>query len=198
MSASITTPKLFVCLAVLGMLVSPLMAAVPNESAVTTKIPTSVPAKDSKPSIVETDSVLDVSIQRGHLIGQIVDGNGHPLIQTKIRLLSQDETQAVETFSDTDGSFRVPIQKSGIYAIYCNGQTMTVRAWNENVAPPKTRNSLLFVNQPTTRAQGGFMSSVSNRMTPILTNPIYIGAVVATAIAIPVTLEAIDDEEDGS
>lgn len=192
----ITTRKLLVSFAVVGMLVSPIHAASPTATSIKPPVPS--PAESAVPKLGKQKSLLDVAIQHGHLVGQIVNANGQPLAMTKFRLLARDQALTVESQTDATGGFRVPVTKSGVYAVACEGQTTALRAWNANIAPPKARESLLIVTRPTERGQGQFMANMGNRLTPLLQNPIYIGAAVAAAIAIPVTLEAMDDDEDGS
>ena len=192
------TKNLLAGFALAGVLTSPLHAAgpVPRKPAAQEA---SAPSQSIVSNLQQKKPILDVALQNDSLIGQFVDANGQPLGLHQFYVASKDQTKVLRGQTDQNGRFRVPIEKAGVYAIACEGVSITVRAWRPTMAPPKAQDGVLCVLDATARGQGGFMAGVGNRITPLLKNPIYIGAAVAAAIAIPVTLEAMDDdEEDGS
>jgi hypothetical protein len=174
--------KLLSCFAITGLLTSPLGAA-----------------QSEVEDAPKPPRVLDVSLRQGRLVGQFVNANGQAMSQQPFRITAIDQSVSLSSLTDKEGRFDVRLKDAGVYAITSADQSLLVRAWNPKLAPPTTKPGVLcVVDDDVQRGQSGFMARVGNRLTPVLTKPIYIGAIAATAIAIPVALDAADDDEDGS
>jgi len=193
--------QVLLCLAGLGMLVSPILGASPINNETT------------KPK------VLDVRLtEAGKLVGQIVNSSGVAKADAQV-VLTSGVKSLVATKSDKLGRFMLPVPKSGVYRVAIADQAFTVRAWQSKVAPPNAKLGMLCIADDTiVRGQcagcgeytacepgcgvgacGAVASSGSSccgRAMALLTNPVVFGLGVATAIALPIALD--DDDDDDS
>lgn len=130
--------RFFACVAAAGMLASPVWAA--------------SPAKAQKQN---QSMVFDVKLGDGALLGQVVSATGKPESNSEVTLVSK--TDAVGT-ANTDqlGRFRIPVERPGVYRVTVSDRAFTIRAWNNDVAPPAAKDGLLCVTtQDTVRGQYG-------------------------------------------
>ena len=162
------------CIAAMAMMASPLVAAErDNERA-------------------KAEQVFDVTISKqGKLTGQVLSNSGQPRVKTTVVAMAKDQVIA-KTQTDVRGVFQLPVNKPGVYQIALADRSFTVRAWNADLAPPATRDALLCVTQdgPTVRGQLG------NDLRCLLTNPIFIGLGVAAAVAVPIVIDEVDDDDE--
>jgi hypothetical protein len=131
-------------------------------------------------------NVRDIELQNGVLVGQMMTITGQPAGEAPALLVDRHGDRR-EIRTDKDGNFRVAKLRGGAYVVHVGDGVVPVRLWAEGTAPPAAQESLLMLNSTTTvRGQGGGLVG-------LLSNPWFIAAAVAAAIAIPIALD-----DDGS
>jgi hypothetical protein len=125
-------------------------------------------------------AVVDVALADGGVLhGQVVDLQGTGVTGVPVSVKDKDRSVAAAT-TTADGRFSVQGLKGGVYQVAAGqGQGQGIfRLWTAKAAPPSAKNNAIVYTQLGTG--GGFKM--------LLTNPIFIAGVVATAIAVPVAL----------
>jgi hypothetical protein len=131
------------------------------------------------------DARLD---EQGTLTGRWLDDGHRPLANRPVALQQAGRLVAA-TRTDGDGVFRLLRVRGGVYQVVLGGASATVRVWTAAAAPPAAARELVLVAPapPVVRGQ--------QPLAAVLTNPLFIGVVVAAAVAIPL---AIYENDDGS
>ena len=129
-----------------------------------------------RPSILG-DIRLDV---QGALRGKMVNGQGHALTDQPLRLL-RDGKLLGETRTDSQGDFVFEELQGGVYQVQVDQAMVTCRVWTRNAAPPVAREQLLLVDAPE-------LARGQQPIGQIFTNPLFLGLLVAAAIAIPISI----------
>jgi hypothetical protein len=129
----------------------------------------------------EAPVVTDVKLQEGVvLVGFAVDDQGAPMAGIPVSLRSNGQELAVGV-TNPDGIFAFRGVHQGIYQVASGKSVGTFRVWTVETAPPAAQQAaLVVVTDGVVRGQ--------SRMGSILTNPLVIGAGIATAIAVPVAV----------
>lgn len=129
----------------------------------------------------EAPVVTDVKLQEGAiLVGVTVDDQGARLAGTPVSLRSSGEELAVGA-TNPDGIFAFRGVHQGIYQVASGKSVGTFRVWTVETAPPAAQQAaMVVVTDGVVRGQ--------TRMGTVLTNPLVIGAGIATAIAVPVAV----------
>ena len=133
-------------------------------------------ADDSRPAILG-DVRLDSA---GTLRGKVVDGQGQPQRDQRLRLYRAGELLG-ELRTNPEGDFAFPRLRGGVYQLQLREVMVTCRVWTRAAAPPIAREQLLLVDAPEI-ARG------QQPIGEIFTNPLFLGLLVAAAIAIPVAV----------
>ena len=150
-------------------------------------------------------AIQDVMLHEGGaLVGQVRSADGAALASTHLKLRQAEQVVAT-TVTDANGNFRFIGVEGGMYTIESRQGMGMYRVWAPNTAPPVARPAATLIegNQvavqgpaggPLTRGQSG------NRYGWFhwLTNPWVLTGLIATAIAVPVALNNIDDDDSGS
>jgi hypothetical protein len=136
--------------------------------------------------------VTDVALADGGLLrGQVINPqSGAGAANLPVTLRVQDQIVATAT-TDAAGRFAVQRLRGGVHQIIAGENQAVYRFWSPGTAPPSAQVKAIVYMQPATTSQpnvpvtytdgeGGFKM--------LLVNPIVIGAVVATAIAVPIAL----------
>jgi hypothetical protein len=118
--------------------------------------------------------------ETGVLNGQLIDITGQPIANKVIEIRHRNKVVARST-TDVDGEFHLDVGKTGAYLIDVGGMLISCRCWTPAAAPPVATDDLvLLAPEKTIRGQRPFAD--------IITNPLFIGAVIATAVAIPIAV----------
>lgn len=135
--------------------------------------------------------MIDVALHEdGSLRGQVLDSQGTPVPETTLAVVHQGKAvAAVKT--DQEGHYSVPALKPGVYQVVTDKGITVCRAWTARTAPPSSQAEALVVNGDQVIRGGLGNGGVG----AFLSNPWVLGAIVATAIAVPL---ALDDKDDGS
>ena len=129
-------------------------------------------------------AVLDVALQDGTLVGQVLDAQGAP-IKGELVSVRQGDKEITQVKTDDLGRYNVRGLKTGIYEVATKEGGANYRVWDAKVAPPAAQpGALMIVGQPV-RGQGG----------ALLANPWVLGGIAAAAIIIPL---ALDDDDPAS
>lgn len=176
-------------LALVGMCL-PTSAAVGGERR---ELPATGPAAGSM--------IHDVALAPGGLlVGQLLDTEMQPICGERVEIQIDGKT-AVETRTDTNGVFAATGLRGGAHEIVAGGSTELCRLWAPETAPPHAVSGLRYVpgQGDVVRGQWGNppgYNSFAGQMKAFATNPWVIAGVIATAIAVPVALHNMDDDDD--
>jgi hypothetical protein len=142
-------------------------------------------------------AVHDVALAPGGvLVGQVLDETMRPVASTAVAIHVNGQAAAT-TATDANGVFAVAGLRGGAHQLVVGGEVENCRLWAPETAPPHAATHLRFVpgQQTVVRGQWGPPPS-HNSLKAWATNPWVIGGVVATAIAVPVILHNLDDDDD--
>jgi hypothetical protein len=146
-------------------------------------------AADSAPARVP---IVDVSLTaEGTLTGRLVDPSGGAMPEQLI-VLHTAERAVMHTKTDKQGDFTFRRVPGGVYQLRIDESAVSCRVWPRHAAPPVAKDALLVVvGAPVVRGQQPIGAAFSS--------PVFVGAVLAAAIAIPVAIHnANDDDPSGS
>ena len=138
-------------------------------------IPQAALASEPAPQAVVTDVALN---DGGTLNGRVIDPQGGGTIGVPVSLRTQDQEHVAAT-TTTDGHFSVKGLRGGVYQLAAGQGHGTYRLWSPGTAPPSAQKDAIVYTQ-----NGPQRSNLKM----LLTNPIVIAGIVATAIAVPVAL----------
>lgn len=146
------------------------------------------PPKPAKPAVV------DVALRDGGvLLGQVVDPQGKGVEGTTVALRHQDR-EVVRTSTGAEGYFAVKEVRGGVYQIASGENGGVYRLWAPGTAPPAAYEGALLVayqteGQPVVvRGQSPAHVPQGAKVKTFLANPLVIGGIVATAVAVPVAI----------
>jgi hypothetical protein len=142
-------------------------------------------------------SIHDVALRPGGLlVGQLVDKAMQPMRNVPVAIHANGQAAAATT-TDANGVFAVAGLRGGVHQIVAGESIETCRLWAAGTAPPQAASNLRLVpgQGRVVRGQWGPPPAYST-LQAWATNPWVIGGVVATAIAVPVVLNNIDDDDD--
>ena len=118
------------------------------------------------------------------MIGQVVDPQGTPVPGAPVSLRSQGK-QLVAIKSGKEGYFAFKGVRGGVYQIVTRDGQGTYRVWSPGTAPPAAEEgALVIAGSEVVRGQEGTKPPLK----VLLANPLVIGAVAATAVAVPVAI----------
>jgi hypothetical protein len=142
---------------------------------------------------------MDASLAPGGLlVGQLVDEHQRPIPDAAVTVLSVGRPVA-ETRTDSHGAFAVKGLRGGVHQVAAAETLTTFRLWATGTAPPNAQESLRIVRgADAVRGQWGppsFLGGVIEHTKVWATNPFIVGGVVATAIAVPVAIHNLDDDD---
>ena len=136
--------------------------------------------------------IVDVRLDGQRLLrGTVVDTAGQPVAARPVVLQPPDGT-VFNTQTDAAGGFVFRDVRGGVHRLVTGDRCVTCRVWTPAAAPPAAAGQLIVVAEPpVVRGQQPFSA--------VFTNPLFIGLVVAAAIAIPIVVHnAQDDHPPGS
>lgn len=142
------------------------------------------------------NATVDVSLtSQGLLSGQVLNGAGRPMADAKVLLHDGHGTPVVARTNER-GAFAYRDLPSGVYYLQSGDHLCVARVWSAEAAPPKSQRSVLLIGQTDIlRAQMNAPPRVNGAVQPskrILTNPLAVAGIVATAVAIPVAIHNSD------
>jgi hypothetical protein len=131
----------------------------------------------------------------GTLTGQILDAKMQPRRAAAIVIQSNGQSAATTT-TDANGVFAVTGLRGGVHQVVVDESIQNCRLWAPGTAPPHAASQLRFIpgQENLVRGQWGPPPS-SNTLAGWFTNPWVIAGVVAAAIAVPVVLHNLDDDD---
>ena len=127
-----------------------------------------------------TPNVVDIALADGGVLhGQVIDLQGGKASGVPVAVKAPNQA-IVNATTTNDGHFTVPGLRGGVYQVAAGQGQGVYRLWTANAAPPSAQKNAIVFTQNATAPRG--------TMKMLLTNPIVIAGVVATAIAVPVAL----------
>lgn len=145
----------------------------------------------SKPVVVDgipvSKNVIDLSLQQGQLVGGLVDANGNGVADAPV-VIAQQGKPVLNLRTDAEGRFAAKGVKPGIYQVVSHGALENYRVWEDGTAPEGAKKGVIHRVNPEV-ARGASQSG----LLAMLSNPLVLTLIIATAIAIPVALNDGDD-----
>ena len=132
-------------------------------------------AADQAPAPIVTDIAL---ADGGTLHGQLVDLRGGGISGAPVSLRAQDR-EVANTMTTTDGRFQVQGLQGGVYQVAAGQGQGIYRFWTPGTAPPAAQKGAIVYTGSNSGGVG---------IKGLLSNPLVIAGVIATAIAVPVAL----------
>lgn len=141
-------------------------------------------------------AVVDVTLTAdGLLPGQLLSAAGQPMAGAKVRL-HNGHGAPIEATTSSRGAFAYRNLSTGVYYLQAGDHVCMARVWTATTAPPKAQKSVLLIGQTQTmRGQMGpppRANGFAQNSRRILTNPLAVAGIVATAVAIPVAIHNSD------
>lgn len=128
-------------------------------------------------------AVVDIAMADGGILhGQVVDLQGGNAVGVPVVVKAQNQS-ILRTVTSKEGRFEVQNLKGGVYQVAAGEGQGVYRVWSAKAAPPSAQKTAIVYTQ-----HGG------STLKSVLTNPIVIAGVVATAIAVPIALA--NDHDD--
>jgi len=133
----------------------------------------------------QTPGAIDVTLgQGGMLVGQVVDTQAKPLEKVTVSVRSQGQ-EVARALTDVRGYFAVRGLRGGIYEVTAAEGHGIYRVWMPGTAPPASQQGVLLIaGQDMVRGQMDCCDS----MCCWLSSPWVVGAIVATAVAVPIAV----------
>ncbi len=138
--------------------------------------------------------VVDVALAQGNaLSGQVVDPQGLAINRAAVSL-RQGDREIVRAKTDLRGRFTFPGLRGGTYQIVAAKGHGTCRVWAPGTAPPLA--SVVGeggAGDDTVRGQcsvekNTFAAAARKAKSGLLSNPMVLGGIAATAVAIPIAI----------
>jgi hypothetical protein len=144
----------------------------------------------TRPAIQPVIHDIRLDLQ-GTLRGRLIDLEGRPVIEETLELIREGQT-ITRTVSGPDGQFQFAQVAAGVYQIRFGTSMVVCRVWTDAAAPPVAKSQLIVLAAPPlVRGQ--------QPISEIFRNPLFIGLLVAAAIAIPVAVhQSRSDKPSGS
>jgi len=135
----------------------------------------------SNPAPVITDIALG---EGGLLAGQLLGAQGNPLAGVRVSLEDVQNREIATVTTDQQGRFSVANVRGGVYQIVTPNSRGIYRLWAPGMAPPSAKQGVLMV------AGGDAVRGAPPRSSAKfwLNNPVVVGGLVATAVALPVAI----------
>ena len=134
-----------------------------------------------------TPTVTDVALgPGGYLSGQLMDSHGVPLAKVLVSLQDDQGREVASVTTDEQGRFAVQGVRGGVHQLVTPQGRWFYRLWTPETAPPSAQQGALMVTGDETVRGAAPHSGLKFWYT----NPLVIGGLVATAIAVPVALTA--------
>jgi len=137
-------------------------------------------------------AILDVALSDGGMLhGRVVSVQGTGVAGAPVFVRAQNRDVATATTA-ADGTFAVQGLKGGVYQVATVQGHGIYRLWSAGTAPPAAQNGAVVYTQSTvvdsnvvhyTQDCGG-----DGALKMLLSNPVVIAGLVATAIALPIAL----------
>ncbi|MEI8373993.1 MAG: carboxypeptidase-like regulatory domain-containing protein [Planctomycetota bacterium] len=131
--------------------------------------------------------IADVALRDGGvLVGQMVNGQNAPQSGVRVSLQDVQNREVAATVTDRQGSFAISGVRGGVYQVVTPQGRQVYRLWSPGIAPPSAQQGILLV-APGETVRGGLGDGCIRNF---VSNPLVIGAAIATAVAVPVVVIA--------
>lgn len=128
--------------------------------------------------------ITDIALHDGGaLVGQVVDAQNIAKVNVRVSLQDIKGQELASAVTDQQGHFTIPGLKGGVYQVVTSQGRGIYRLWAPGTAPPSAQQGALIVT-------GGdiIRGFEPGAFGSFITHPLVLGAIVATAIAVPVAL----------
>ena len=167
-----------------------------------------IPSRKKPVLVAATPSVADIALKSGGVLrGQIVNQARAAIYKASVPKASVPKAsvelssgrQHWRTHTDAQGWFEIANLRGGTYQFRADGQTQSLRLWSPGTAPPGASLGILVL--PSTDVVRGQnpVSPNTNQFFRVakerLANPRVVGGIIATAVAIPVAINNLQDDD---
>jgi hypothetical protein len=150
-------------------------------------MPTSVLAAQGPVAPAPVPPITDVALRDGGtLVGQIVNAQNIAQAKTRVSVQNPQNQEIAAAVTDQQGNFAIQGLRGGVYQIVTPQTRGVYRLWMPGMAPPAAQQGVLLVSSDD--AIRGAAPGPGGGLKGFLTNPLVIGAAVATAIAVPIAI----------
>ncbi len=141
-------------------------------------------------------AILDVALSDGGMLhGRVVSVQGTGVAGAPVFVKAQDRDVATATTA-ADGTFNVQGLKGGVYQVATIQGHGIYRLWSAGTAPPAAQNGAVVYTQSSVvdskvvhyTQDGCGCGCGDGALKMLLSNPVVIAGLVATAIALPIAL----------
>ena len=140
--------------------------------------------------------IQDVELTAGGtLSGRILTTQGAPRPEVPV-VLRQNGREIVRVLTDEAGDFRAAPLRGGVYEVTAEQTSAVYRLWAPQTAPPNAGGRIILLTGETVyRGQSVDAQDFGTAVTDMIFNPVTLTLGAAAAIAIPVTLHNIDNDD---
>jgi hypothetical protein len=140
--------------------------------------------------------ISDVALGPGGLLtGRVWDADRQPRSGFDVAILADGRTVAT-TRTDANGVYAVNGLRGGVHQVVTPETSQVLRLWADGTAPPRAAGSADIVcGEDIVRGQWGGHTPYFHKAAMWATNPFLVGAIVATAVAVPVIIHNTDDDD---
>lgn len=160
-----------------------ILLAIVNQVIPATRVVGADRQQPSEIRIPANIKIPDVTLgPNGTLSGQALNAQGKAKIKYAIQVEQNGKIVGKST-TDGEGHFEVAKIGAGVSKVITDDATFVCRCWTAEAAPPASKGQLLVISQ----------EGVERGQRPvgeIVTNPLFVGAVIAAAIAIPIAVHS--------
>jgi len=151
-----------------------------------------MPVVAKPPGDTPTSRIADVALaEDGVLHGIVVDSQATIVPEIQVSMI-QGDREVARTVSDAEGRFTLHAVRGGVYQIAAGTGLSAYRVWTASTAPPAaTRIALVNARPQIVRGQMPFWDLFKS-------DAFMVAAIVATAVAIPVAVHNLRDDNDSS
>lgn len=145
--------------------------------------------------------IADISLSNGGMLtGQVFDPALQPVAGATVAIQSGGHTLATTT-TDARGAFAVKGLRGGVHQISTGESVETCRLWAEGTAPPAAQANVKLVPGQVVRGQQycepcSPHPTIHQKTKAWCTNPCIVGGIVGAAVAGPIILHNLDDDND--
>jgi hypothetical protein len=136
-------------------------------------------------------AVVDVTLRDGGLLlGKVINPDGAAQTQVPIAIRF-DGRELVTTTTDQQGYFAVKGLQGGVHQVVTTNGQGVYQLWIAGTAPPGAKEgALVITSTPVVRGQVPDNAEPPRNpgLKTFLTNPLVIGAIVVTAVAVPIAV----------
>ncbi len=142
--------------------------------------------------------IIDVALQsEGCFVGRVTSSDGQPQPNAAFAIYS-NRGEVARGCADPQGLVTVHGLQGGVYQLVVGTESHLLRLWSDGTAPPSAIREVLLVQEASVvRAQWAAprrLNNLARRIKFGARNPLVFGAVLTTAVAVPVIVHNVHQD----